>query len=194
MNMEEGATQTDSTLPVLWWQRHRKQRKDIDFDALAQFVESLRAELVIATDIRSTEGAELQTIADIISIKLDEAENKRLPLEGRWNKAYHAERLMLLLFSPERRKIELLKRLNECQRVQAHFTSFYETQIASDEDDTGDSRDFHLLASLIGDLQRYNSNKHLKMRYARYAVYKVGLMFCVSLLMFMSVISLFHWD
>lgn len=136
-------------------------------------------------------------VVDLISkinSKLNEADNSEIALDGKWNLAHHAEKLVLSMLDSDRQRIELHRRFNECERTQAPFTSFYEKRIKklSGKADSLDPS-FHLLISLVSDMQHYNSNKHIKMRYARHAIYRVGLVFGLALTFFLSVISLFHW-
>jgi len=125
---------------------------------------------------------------------LTDAVGKGLPLEGKWNLAYHAEKLVLSLLAPERQKIEFQRRMSECRGSGVPFIAFYEEQLITiaNEDDDVNYRD--MLLSLVSDMQRYNSNKHIKMRYARHAINRVGTAFCLALTFFLVTISFFHWD
>lgn len=177
-----------------WWERFLHQTRSIDYDALAQFIESLRAESEIVANMEGETTPGSTEILARVSAKLDEAEDRKTPLEGRWNKAYHAERLLLSFLTPERQVIELDRRLDESRRVDAPFSTFYHEQLAAASIPIPAGRTLALLESLVKDLQRHKSNKHLRMRYARAAVYKVGVSFSIALLIFIMVVSMVHWN
>ena len=175
-------------------QAYKSREKSIDYDALTQFIEGLRSDLDLAQNHSDSSEQGGESIASVIANKLDEASNPGFDLERKWNLAYHAEKLLLSLFGAERQKIELYRRLGECQRINAPFCSFYEEQIKLYETEIlSDNQCFNLLVSLVRDMQHHNSNKHIKMRYARHAIYRVGLAFSLALFLFLSIISLFHW-
>ncbi|MFK7858144.1 MAG: hypothetical protein AB8B64_04970 [Granulosicoccus sp.] len=174
--------------------QYRNRKKNIDYDALTQFVEGLRSDLELARKEGESSDSRSHSIAEKISTKLDEADKHEIALDGKWNLAHHAEKLILTLLGTERQKIELHRRLSECQRINAPFTAFYKDQVDRYEKESRfNEQCFNILVSLVGDMQHYNSNKHIKMRYARHAIYRVGLTFSLALILFLSIISLFHW-
>ena len=173
---------------------YKNQKKNIEYAALTQFIEGLRSDLELAQNDSNSSDQGAVSIASKISNKLDEANGHKLALERKWNLAHHAEKLILSLLGAERQKIELYRRLSECKRFKAPFCSFYEEQITRYENaQENENQCFNLLISLVSDMQHHNSNKHIKMRYARHAIYRVGIAFSLALIIFLSIISLFHW-
>jgi len=190
--IKERDTGTGILMGLLRMSKNRK--KEIDYDALSQYVEGLRSDLELALKAMGPSAQDEVVIAEKISTKLDQTALPSIALEGKWNLAYHAEKLLLSLFGAERQALELKRRFSQCKRDQTPFAGFYEQQIKTlEQAKAGPDRSFHLLVSLVRDMQQYNSNKHIKMRYARDAIYRVGLAFGLSLIVFLSIISFFHW-
>lgn len=173
---------------------YRNRKANIESDAITQFIEGLRSDLELANDGITASGQEAVSLVSKITNKLNEADSREIPMDGKWNLAYHAEKLIISLLKAERQEIELHRRLSECKRLGMPFAAFYQDQIdnLTSEADNSDHH-FNILISLVRDMQHFNSNKHIKMRYARLAIYRVGLVFGLSLITFLTVISLFHW-
>jgi len=177
------------------WQRlfRRNRLSDIDFDALRQFAASIEAEI----DLLETDEVESSLIVTIRE-KLGEIGRHR-SLEINWSTVYHAEKLMLSLYSDERTGIELQRRINSLADAQAPFVSFYRGALAeSAATGTGvrqqpSTKMKELLLSLAADTQNYNCKRFIKMRYARLAIYKVGTAFFLAFSVFITVLTLGHW-
>jgi len=170
-----------------------KLLKPIDNDALTQFVVTLRSELDVL--VASSDAVKNSPLVDEIKDILRQIESNT-NLNHNWNKAYHAEKLLLPLYSDERVQIELNRRLNISEINKTEFRQYYETEvkeIASQETDSIAKRR-ELLYALVGDMQWFYNRRHLKMRYARVAIYKVGTVFCVAFAFFMGVLMIGHWQ
>jgi len=171
----------------------RNRLSDIDFDALRQFAAGIEAEI----DLLETDEVETSLIATIRQ-KLGEIGRHR-SLEINWSTVYHAEKLMLSLFSDERTSIELQRRINSLADAQVPFVSFYRGALAeSTSTDTGarqqsSTKMKELMLSLAADTQNYNCKRFIKMRYARLAIYKVGTAFFLAFSVFITVLTLGHW-
>jgi len=173
--------------------RFLKLLRPIDNDALTQFVVTLRSELDVL--VASSDSAKNSPLVDEIKNIVQQIESDT-DLNHKWNKAYHAEKLLLPLYSDERVQIELNRRLNISEVEKTRFRKYYETEMAKINLQESDSKEKYreLLYALVGDMQWFYNQRHLKMRYARVAIYKVGTVFCAAFAFFMGVLMIGHWQ
>ena len=171
----------------------------IDHDLLKHFAASIASELEIHNAIDSGANENEKQIVDSINRKLSQISTSN-STEVNWSHAYHAEKLLLAIFSNDRIKVELSRRIDRLARTDAPFTSFYQGALAQ-IDDPSRTNDIapetsrrNILVSMVDDVQLYNCGRYIKMRYARSAIYRIGCAFVIAFFIFLLALTWGHWE
>lgn len=114
--------------------RFRLMRTErIDHDLLKHFAASIESELDIHSTSDSSAKEDEKCVVDTIHRKLIEI-SPRNPTEVNWSHAYHAEKLLLAIFSNDRVRVELSRRIDRLARTDAPFASFYRDSLVQIDD------------------------------------------------------------
>jgi len=172
-------------------------RRNVDHDSLNQFVVKLRSDLdllicdgatdeITTADTRHRIAEELQKITDDRSF------------ERNWNRANHVQRLLVSLYRSNAIDIELQVWMDRARRLDFPGRDHFEARITALAD--GGDADGHvedersaLLLALVDSVQQVRSRHYIKMRYAKIAIARVGVMFAISFAFFLATLSLGHW-
>lgn len=172
--------------------RHR-----VDHDSLNQFVVKLRSDMDLLTcdhgdtaedtvEVRRRIDEEFQLIEDDSSF------------EKNWNRANHIQKLIVSMYSPSTVDIELQLWLERSRRDPFPGMEFFDDRIRALSAEpptlvTSDEERMALLLALVDNAQQVRSHHYIKMRFAKQATARVGVVFSLSLVFFLLTMSIGHW-
>ena len=172
-------------LDAVWrWMKGVVGVRNDRYDQIRLFAASLSSDLSQLEEAQVEPPPSADALSDIRK-QLNEA-TKNLTSKDAWPRMYAVEKSISALFSPERTWLELRRRVAEAVRVNAPFVGHYQSIIPASSVDTDTSSlsdPQACLQMLLSDLHWHYNRQYIKRRYARYAIYRVSIMFVATFIL-----------
>lgn len=182
---ENIASKMPKELNAFWrWVKGVFGVSDDRYDQIRLFAASLSSDLSQLEEAAVEPLPTANALSDIRE-QLNEA-TKNLTSKDAWPRMYAVEKSISALFSTERTWLELRRRVAEAVRVNAPFVGHYQSIIPAstvNTDTSGLSDPQACLQMLLSDLHWHYNRQYIKRRYARYAIYRVSIMFVATFIL-----------